>query len=418
MAITWKGWMRYLVGGLWNPDIGIQWSGPMGGGGSEAGQSITDERAMAIGAVFRSIRIIAETCAALPMYGYEKTSNGDLKPLPDSHWLNALIEEPNEEMAGDEWRETQFAAMAGWGNGYSQIVRQSEGRAVELWPYKVDRMQVERKPNLQLMYKYPNPQGVPQEMERQRVLHLRGFSIDGVMGLSPLGMARHAMGLAIGAERYAARFFSNGGRPAGVMSSEKLLTDKQREQIRTEYGGLAEGGTDKSFWLVEGPLKYQPITVSPEDMQMLETRTFSVADIARFFGVPLFLLMEGEKSSMWGTGLEQMNLGFLTYTLVPYLQRMKVTFNRRLIPAAERRKLCVEIDEQALLRLDSQALKDLYGSYAQNAVMSRNEIRRKLKLPQSSTKGMDSYTAQSALTTIENLGRVPSPAASTLPAGG
>lgn len=409
--------MRYLVGGLWNPDIGIQWPGPMGAG-NESMQPVNDERAIQISAVFRSIRIIAETCAALPMYGYQRLPNGDRAVLPDSHWLNQLICEPNEDMAGDEWRETQFGAMAGWGNGYTQLSRQSEGRVALMDPYKVDRMQVERTPQLVLQYKYPDAFGAPQIVPKSRVLHLRAFSLDGIMGLSPLGMARQVLGVTVGAEKYAGSFFSSNGRPSGVMTSERLLTDAQRDQVRKEYGGMAEGGTDKRFWLLEGPLKYQAVTVSPEDMQMLQTRTFQISEIARIFGVPLFLLMETEKSTSWGSGLEQMNLGFLTYTLRPYLQRMVVTFNRRIIPPELRNKVFVDIDEQALLSLDSAALKELYGNLATNAVMTRNEIRRRLKLPQSTDKNMDAFTAQSALTTIENLGRVPTPAASTAPAAG
>jgi HK97 family phage portal protein len=417
VAITWKNWMRYLVGGLWNPDIGTQWPGPMGGG-NDSMQPVDDVRAMQVSAVFRSIRIIAETCAALPMYGYEKLPNGDRKPLPDSDWLNQLIFEPNPDMAGDEWRETQFAAMAGWGNGYTQLGRQSEGRVALMYPYKVDRMDVERRPTQELVYRYPNPYGVPQELEKTRVLHLRGFSIDGVMGLSPLGLARQALGVTVGAERYAGSFYASGGRPSGVMTADRILTDAQREQIRKEYGGLAEGGTDKRFWLIEGPLKYQAITVSPEDMQMLQTRTFQIGEIARIFGVPLFLLMESEKSTSWGSGLEQMNLGFLTYTLRPYLQRMVITYNRRIIPVDQRSKRCVDIDERALLSLDSAALKELYSNLSTNGIMTRNEIRRAMKLPQSDAKNMDAFTTQSALTTIENLGRVPTPAASTAPAAG
>jgi HK97 family phage portal protein len=409
--------MRALTGGLWNPDIGIQWPGPMGYG-NETLKPVGDERALQVAAVFRSIRIIAETCAALPMYGYQSLPNGDRAVLPDSHWLNALICEPNEDMTGDEWRETQFAAMAGWGNGYTQLARQSEGRVALMYPYKVDRMQVERAVSLELQYRYPDRFGSPQLLDKAKVLHLRAFSVDGIMGLSPLGMARQVLGVTVGAEQYAGSFFASNGRPSGVMTSERLLTDVQRNQIRHEYGGMADGGTDKRFWLLEGPLKYQPITVSPEDMQMLQTRTFQISEIARIFGIPLHLLMETEKSTSWGSGLEQMNLGFLTYTLRPYLQRMVTTFNRRIIPLDQRGKVFVDIDERALLSLDSAALKDLYSNLATNGVMTRNEIRRALKLPQSTTKNMDGFTAQSALTTVENLGRVPTPAASTQPAAG
>lgn len=418
MAITWKGWMRFLGGGLWNPDVGIQQAGPSGGL-NDSMQPVTDERALAISAVIRSIRIIAETSAALPMYGYSRLPNGDRAVLPDSHWLNQLICEPNDDMAGDEWRETQFGAMAGWGNAYTQTVRQSEGRVAELYPYKLDRMTVERTVSLDLQYKYPDQYGSPQVLKKERVMHFRAFSLDGVMGISPLGIARHTLGVTIGAERYAGSFFSSGGRPSGIMTSEKILTDAQRAQVKQEYGGIADGGTDgKRFWVMEGPLKYQPITVSPEDMQMLQTRTFQISEIARIFGVPLFLLMESEKSTSWGSGLEQMNLAFLTYTLRPYLQRMVVTFNRKIIPKDQRGQVFVDIDEKALLSLDTNALKELYGNLATNACMTRNEIRRALKLPQSTVKNMDSFTAQSALTTIENLGRVPTPAASTAPAAG
>lgn len=409
MAIRWQSWMKLLVGGLWNPDIGKQYAGPQGVG-NESQQPTNDERALQISAVFRSIRIIAETCAALPMYGFRTVAGGDRALLPDSHWLNALITEPNEDMTGDELRETQFGAMAGWGNAYTQLARQSEGRVALMYPYKIDRMEVERTRDLRMLYRYPNEYGVPEELDRKRVLHLRGFSLDGVMGLSPLAMARQAIGVTVGAERYAGRFFGMGGRPAGVMTSEKTLNDVQREQIRKEYQSMADGTAEKSFWLLEGSLKYQAISVSPEDMQMLQTRTFQIGEIARIFGVPLFLLMESEKSTSWGSGLEQMNLGFLTYTLRPYLQRLVTTFNRAIIPPEERGKVFVDIDETALLTLDSAALRELYGSYATNGIMTRNEIRRKLKIPQSSEKNADSLTVQSALTPIANLGRVPTPA--------
>lgn len=408
MAITWKKWMSWLVGDLWNPEVGIQMAGPSGG--NDSMQPVDDRRALQVGAVFRSIRIIAETCAALPMYGYKVMPNGDREVLPDSHYLNQLIYEPNPDMTGDEWRETQFAQMAGWGNAYSQMVRQSQGRVMELWPYKVDRMEVERRPNLEIQYKYPDAFGRPQVLEKARVLHYRGFSLDGIMGLSPLALARQSLGLTIGAERYASTFFSQGGRPSGVMTTDKLLADKQREQLRKEFGGLAEGSTDKRFWILEAGLKYNPITVSPEDMQMLQTRTFQVADIARFFGVPLFLLMETEKSTSWGSGIEQLNLGFLTYTLRPYLQRMVVTFNRRAIPDGDRGKIVADIDEQALLTLDRAGLKELYGAYATNGVMTRNEIRRALKLPRVDEPNADKLTTQSALTTLEQLGKVARPA--------
>lgn len=405
--------MRYIFGGLWNPEKGIQRSGPSSYA-NEAGQVVNDDRAMQIAAVFRCIRIISETCASIPMCAYEKQTNGDMVELPNDHWLQRLVETPNSTMTGDEWRESMYAQMAGWGNGYTQVVPNSLGQPVELWPYKVDRMQVKRNEDLTLAYRYPNIYGVPLDLPASRVLHFRSFSLDGVMGLSPLGLARESLGLTVGAERYAASFFGQGGRPSGVMTSDKLLTDKQREQLRKEFGGIAEGGTDKRFWLLEANLKYAPITVSPEDMQMLQTRSFQIADIARFFGVPLFLLMEQEKSTSWGTGIEQQNIGFLTYTLRAYLNRMVKVMNRWIVPEPERGKILVDVDESYLLALDSAAQKELFSSFAQNGIMTRNEIRRRRKLPR--MDGADALTAQSNLVPLAMLGRLPTTPA-TNPAG-
>lgn len=417
--------MRGLFGGIWNPDRGPQRSGP-DYVHNEARQSVGDARALQISAVFRCIRIIAEVAAGLPMRGYQKQANGDLVPTSDSHWLTGLCEEPNDTQTGDEWRECMYAQMAGWGNAYSLKVPNFGGRTVELWPLKVYEMQVFRQRDRSLEYRYPNMDGIQEIQAPGTIFHGRMLSIDGAMGLSPLAMARESLGITVGAERYAASFYAEGGRPAGIMTSDKLLTDKQREQIRREFGGIAEGDradnvgvenqVGKRFWVLEGSLKYQAITVSPEDMQMLQTRVFQIADIARFFGVPLFLLMENSKDTSWGSGLEQLNLAFLAYTLRSYLRRMTTSFNRWIIPPAERAQgYVVDIDESPLQTLDSNALKELYGAYSNNGIMSRNEIRARLKLPRAKDGNADALTVQTALTTLSKLGTAPPAAAGGFP---
>lgn len=398
--------MRYLLGGLWNPEVGIQRSGPTSYA-NDSMQAVSDERAIQVAAVFRCIRIIAETAASLPIKALQRTSRtADPTPLPDSHWFQGILEEPNPEMFGAEWREAMFAQMAGWGNGYSEMARNSEDRAVELWPLKSGRMEVSRKPDKSLEYRYPDVNGLPQILQKSKVFHARLFSVDGVMGLSPLALARESLGLAIGAERFAASFFAQGGRPSGVMTSDKLLNDKQRDQIEKKFGGLAKGGTDERFWLLEGPLKYQAVSANPEDMQLLATRSFQLADIARWFGVPLFLLMETEKSTAWGTGLEQFLLAFLTFTLRPYLERMECVLNYRVVPPEERGRVFCEIDETALLRADSQAQQSFFSAMVNNGILTRNEVRRRLKYP--AKVGADELTAQTALAPLSALGRLAS----------
>lgn len=415
MAINWERWMRWGWPALWNPQMGQQTTGPLSLG-NEAKQSISEDRAMQVGAVFRSIRIIAETAAALPMIGFQRTRSGDLVPLKDSDPINGLIAEPNPTMSGDEWRETMYAQMAGWGNAYSQtVIAPSDGQVKELWPYTVNNMQVYRAADRTLAYKYPDPYGIPKDLDPKTVAHFRSFSLDGVTGLSPLSMARESLGITVGADRYAASFYAQGGRPAHVLTSEKMLNPEQRAQLRKEYGDIggatndhhgAELQTGKRMWILEASLKYQAVTVSPEDMQMLQTRSFQVSDIARFFGVPLFLLMENSKDTSWGSGLEQMNLGFLSYTLRPYLQRMIQVYTRQVIPEDRRGKVCIEIDTAPLLALDSAALNALYSGQVNNGIRTRNEVRRLLKLPPSVEKNADALTVQVALTTIDKLGSV------------
>jgi HK97 family phage portal protein len=406
MAIQWRQWMRWMGGGIWNPEKGIQRAGPDGFSNS-ALQPINDDRALQLAAVFRCIRIIGETCASLPMRTFRRTPSGDGVPLEDSHWLNALVEEPNDTQTGDELRESIYGQMAGWGNAYAQKVPNDAGRTVELWPYKVANMDVRRLEDRSLAYRYPDTRGIPQDLPPDRVLHFRAFCLDGVMGLSPLGVARQALGLAVGAQEYASSFFAQGGRPSGVLTSDKLLTDKQREQVHAEFGGLAEGKTDKRLWVLESALKYTPVSVSPEDMQMIQTQAFSIAEIARFFGVPLFLLMETEKSTSWGSGIEQQNIGFLTYTLRPYLQRMVAVMNRWVIPPKERRDVYVAIDETPLLLMDSTGWQNFAGAMATQGIMTRNELRKMRKLPRIDEPNADKLTVQTALTPIANLGKVP-----------
>lgn len=417
MAITVQGWMKYMGGTLFNPDRGTQLPGPdrMGSG---AGITVTDDVAMTVGAVFRCIRILSEVGALLPLVAYERLADGDRKELPYDHWLPRLIRQPNEVMGGDQWLEAMYAQQAGWGNAYSQVVRNSLGQPVELWPYKVNQMKVERKEDLTVQYHYPTPNGTMRPLEKGRVAHMRGFTVDGVMGISPLGLARNACGIALQAETYAGSFFAHGGRPAGIMTSEKLLNQPQRDQIKSQYASMADATTGERMWLLEGGMTYQPLTVNPDDMQLILTRGFQVAEVARFFGVPLFLLFETEKSTSWGSGIEQQNNALKTYTLAPMAQDMANLWNHSIIPEAERRKIFVDVDLEALQTADLAALLAYYGGMSDKGIMDRNEIRRKMKLPRRTDKNADRLTVQSAMVPLEKLGEDAPPPPNLQPAQG
>jgi phage portal protein, HK97 family len=401
------GWRRlwgWMTGGLWNPDKGIQRAGPPMGMNTASGVEVSDSRAMQISTVFSCIRLLAEVCAAMPLPVYKRLGDGTREEAGD-HWLAKLLREPNPIMTGNQLREAVVASIAGWGNAYLEINRNADGRPVELWPLNPGGMQVTRTTPYTVAYKYTRQGDQIVEFPNAKVLHIRGFGADGFVGVSPLAMARESLGLAVAADQYAASFYANGGRPSGTMSIDKLLQPNQREQIREQFGAMAGAGPGAGarLWLLEAGMKYDAISIAPEDAQLLQTRQLQVSEIARYFRVPLFLLMEMEKSTSWGTGLEQQNLAFLTYTLAPYLTRIERSIGRWLLTDAERQEYYCEHNVEGLLRADSKARAEFLASMVQNGLMTRNEARGKENL--SRAKGADDLTAQTNLAPLVLLGK-------------
>lgn len=400
-----KFWKRVLSFGLWNPDTGTQIALP-GRGPIATGAEVGDQRAIQVAAVFSSIRLIAETCASLPLVVYERLPDNTRKEARD-HWLSKLLREPNPFMTGQEYREAIFCHIAAWGNGFSEKVPNADGKIIELWPLKPDQMKVTRNGYDSIKYEYSKTHGKKTDYKQSEILHVKGFGTDGIMGLSPLGMAREAVGLSVAAENYAASFYKNGGKPSGVLMVDKVLKPEQSAALELKYGGIVHGGEDQSnkLWILEAFAKYQAITIPPEDAQMIGTRQFQIAEIARIFRIPPHLLMDMTGSTSWGTGLEQQNLAFLTYTLRPYLTRMEQSVNRWLLPDNERGKFYVEHNVEGLLRADSAARATFYSQMVQNGIFNRNEVRGKEN--QAPYTGGEIYTAQSNLLPLDKLGQVP-----------
>ncbi len=246
--------------------------------------------------------------------------------------------------------------------------------------------------NGELQYHYSTQAGI-RVYAKQSILHLKGFSVDGVVGLSPLAYARHVMGVSVAADTYAAKSFANGGRPASVLKFDQFLTEEQRELARKMYANLVAGADNAGNPLVlEGGTEYKPIAIPPDDMQMLQSRTFQLGEIARFFRVPSHLINDSEKATTWGTGIEQLNIGFLQYTLTPYLRRWETVLRDGLLTPQERNEITIEHNVEGLLRADSKSRSDFYKTMAQSGIMTRNEIRAKENLPR--VEGGDELTVQ------------------------
>lgn len=415
MAIQWASWMSRLGWGFWNRDIGIQRVASIAGPTS-AGVSVNDQKAMTISAVFRCISLISETSAQLPLDVYTVPKSGRPQ-LTREHWLNGLLTQPNVINTGDEVREAMVAQVSGWGNGYCHVPRRDfDQRPLALWPLRAPEMEIARKLDRTLAYRYyGDPSGIGVDIDPANIAHFRGFSLDGVVGLSRLAQARQSMGMAVASEGYGAEFFASGGRPTGVLSVDRVLTPAQRAQIRAEFKGLTTSADDR-LYVLEAAMKYDAVSVSPEDMQMLQTRNFQVADIARFFGVPLFLLFVQENTPNWG--LEQQNLGFLTYALRPYLQRIEKVINQFVLPEKERGGVIVLHDTSELTMPDAKVRAESDAACTNAGILTINEARANRNLDP--IPGGEVAHCQVALAPITQLGDSPTrpanPAAPTVAA--
>jgi HK97 family phage portal protein len=252
-----------------------------------------------------------------------------------------------------------------------------------------------------LTYHYRNAQGV-RVIDQENVLHVKGFGTDGVVGFSPLSHGRETMGVSASADAFAAKAFGSNGRPTGVLMMDQTLTPEQRANAKKIYEGLSVD--DSKLWLLEAGVKYEALSLPPDDLQMLESRSFQVSEIARFFGVPSHLINATEKSTSWGSGIEQLTLGFLQYTIEPYLKEWEAEIHRKLLTRTEGRSIFVEHNVEGLLRADSAGRASFLATMVQNGLMTRNEGRGKENLPPKD--GGNDLTVQLNLTPVDDLPKV------------
>lgn len=383
---------------------GEQLSGPMQPPSGVPG-TVTEDSALAVSAVFGCIRILAETVAGIPICTYVLRKGQWLEDTTDE--LYSLLQlRPNPHMTHIDFWESVLFNLIFRGNGYAYVVRNSLGMPIALYPMAAQQVQpvVMRDGTGWYVYTYDGEQMLYGEED---VLHFRIFG-NGRIGLSPLQYGARTMGIAAAADKYSGEFFNRGGKPGGVLRIDRILNSKQREELRTNFKDVHEG-TDNAhkLFVLEAGMQYQQVQLKPEDVQMIETRRFSTKDIARFFGVPAFLLNESEGSTSWGTGLEQQMLGFYALTINPYCRRIAATLRVKLIPLAEQRRRKVEYDYDELLAVDLRAKAEYYSKLGTGGIMTRNEIRAKLRLPASTQKYADALTVQGAMLPLEKMGEKP-----------
>ena len=345
-------------------------------GGTTSGKTVTERSAMQMTAVYSCVRILAEAVAGLPLHLYRYKEDGGKEKAIDHPLLH---DEPNPEMSSFVFRETLMTHLLLWGNAYAQIIRNGKGEVVALYPLMPNKMTVDRGENGQLYYEYsrsndeaPTMKGSTVRLRPSDVLHIPGLGFDGLVGYSPIAMAKNTIGMAIACEEYGAKFFANGAAPGGVLEHPGTIKDPQRvrESWQSTFGG--SGNASKIAVLEEG-MKYTPIGISPEQAQFLETRKFQINEIARIFRVPPHMVGDLEKSSF--SNIEQQSLEFVKYTLEPWLIRWEQSIQRSLLSTNEKPLYFAKFNVDGLLRGDYASRMQGYATARQNGWMSANDIR-------------------------------------------
>jgi HK97 family phage portal protein len=338
-------------------------------GGTAAGQPVNEVTAMQITAVYACVRVLSEAIAGLPLHIYRENSEGKEK-FVDHKLFRLLHDEPNEEMTAFVFRETMMTHLLLYGNSYSQIVRNGGGQVISLHPLLPDRMAIDRI-NGNLIYTYSPTNGSVIKLSRSEILHIPGLSFDGIVGYSPIAVAKNAIGMAIATEDYGARFFQNGAYPGGILKTANVVKDP--DKLRTSWKSQFSGKNSHSIAVLEEGLEYQQIGIPPEEAQFLETRKFQIEEIARIFRVPLHLLGDLEHATF--SNIEHLSLEFVKFSLQPWVVRIEESMQQALILPSEKGKITIRFNLDGLLRGDYASRMQGYAIGIQNGFLSPDDVR-------------------------------------------
>ncbi len=369
-------------------------------GSTTSGKTVNERNALQTTAVYACVRILAETIASLPLHTFRYTDRGKEKAL--EHPLYFLLHnEPNSEMTSFVFRETLMSHLLLWGNAYAQIIRDGRGQILSLYPLLPDKMTVDRAASGEIIYQYRTDRGV-YLLRREEVLHVPGLGFDGLIGYSPIAMAKNAIGMAIATEEYGASFFSNGANPGGVLEHPGVVKDPKR--VRESWNAVYQGSSNAHrVAVLEEGMKFQAIGIPPEQAQFLETRKFQINEIARIFRVPPHMLADLEKSSF--SNIEQQSLEFVKYTLDPWVIRWEMAIQKALFLPSEKKQYFVKFNLDGLLRGDYQSRMTGYATGRQNGWLSSNDIRELENMnPIPPELGGDLYLINGNMTKLQDAG--------------
>ena len=368
-------------------------------GNSNSGVQVDELRALQTSAVYACVKILAETVASLPLHLFKKGKGGKSEMAEQHPLFSCLYEMPNDEMTSFEFREMMMTSLLLWGNAYARKIRKN-GHVTELWYLKPQLMTVERDTQTgKIKYTYSDDiTNQTYEYKPEQIFHVKGLSLDGVTGLSPISQAREAVGLSLATEEYGAKFFGNGARPGGVLEHPGILKDP--EKLRESWNKVYQGtrNSHKVAVLEEG-MKYHTIGIAPEDAQFLETRKYQVNEICRIFRVPPHLVGDLERATF--SNIEHQSIEFVQHTIRPWLVRWEQAISRSLLDEKERLLYFSRFNVDGLMRGDYKSRMEGYAIGRQNGWLSANDIRHLEDLPPiPKEQGGDAYLVNGNMTAV------------------
>ena len=374
------------------------------GSRSASGMNVTADTAMRVTAVFRCVSLRSQTLASLPLTVERNLADGGHEVARQHIMFNTLAYRPNRWQTSFEWREMMEAHFCLRGKCYSELVN-TGGRGIsELVPLHPDRVTPFRAPDGKLAFKYAPLDGAERIILQSEMFYLHLMSMDGINPISPIGLHREAVGLALATEEHGARLFGNGARPGGLLKMAGSLKDGEAVKRLRESWSEVHGGVSNSnkIAVLENGLEWQQVGMTSEDAQFLETRNLQISEICRIFGVPPHKV--GELTRATFSNIEHQGIEWVTDTIGPQVVRWEQAMQRDLF--GDRYTHSVMFDMDGLMRGDSDARSKFYASASQNGWMNRNEIRRLEGRNASTEGGMDDYTVQMNMIKIGDMGKI------------
>lgn len=358
------------------------------------------DSALQISTVWACIDRRANILASLPLFVYQDLGGGRREVARAASLYALLHESPNNRMTPFEFWRAMVMNHDLRGNAYARVERRQNGEAFALWPMPADQVEVSVLSDGALVYEYRIGSDLA-VLAADSVLHIKGLG-NGIVGLAKLDYMRATLDEAAKAQASATRVFATGGKPTGVLMVDQVLKPGQREELRKNFSELAEGNTSR-IAVLEANMKYQQLSLSAADQQLLETRKFSVEEICRWFDVPPVLVHHANVTA-WGTGIFEIKDGFYTLALAPLCVNVQQALRKRVMTAAQRARLTAEFSLDALMRASIKDRFEIYAKAVQNGLKTRNETRQLENDPP--VAGGDVLTAQTNLAPLDMLGKV------------